>query len=290
MPRSLRPALVHGTYHIAAHGVGEDIVFRDDADRAMYLSLLQQHAASGGVRILAYVLMSNHIHLVLSTTETNLSSFIRRVHGIYGARFNHKYARSGHLFGGRFYSDPVETDEHLLASTRYIHRNPVKAHMVERPEHYAWSSYRAYLGTEPDGFVETQPVLAYFSTDRAKAAHAYASFVMETTDLAGLLEAVNIGHRSVRDLMHGVADFLNLMPTAIEHRTRGSPARHFSVLLLDRRLGWSPHRIAEGMGMSYAGVISILEANGQRGGHYQGLRGRLDEVLESLGDGHGSKR
>lgn len=285
MPRPLRPALTHGTYHITAHGVGDEIIFRDDADRAMYLSLLQEHAASGVVRILAYVLMSNHVHLVLSTSDTNLSSLVQRVHGIYGARFNRKYGRKGHLFGSRFYSDHVETDEHLLASTRYIHRNPVQARMVERPEYYPWSSYRAYLGMEPDGVVDTRPVLQYFATDRTAAIDAHHTFVMQTPDLAAVLEAVNNGQRSVRDLIDAVADILNLSPTAVEHRTRGRPARHLSIMLLRSTLGWTPHRIAEEMRMSLMGVVGVLEGNGQPSSAHGKLQGRFEEVLELLGTG-----
>jgi len=282
MPRPLRPALIHGTYHITAHGVNEEDVFRADSDRRFYLFLLKKHAARGGVRVLAYVLMSNHVHLVVSTADTNLSSLIQRVHGIYGAWFNRQYGRRGHLFGSRFYSDAVSTDAHLLASTRYVHRNPVRAHMVERPEEYAWSSYRAYVGVEPDGLVDPLPVLQCFATERSAAATAYESFVLERTDLAGLLQSINSGQRSTRDLVMAAADLLNLVPTAVDHRTRGSPARRLTCMLLQRVLGWTPHRIASEMGMEYAGVVSALKEDNHRGERHENERARFKEILALL--------
>jgi putative transposase len=117
MPRALRPTLTHGTYHLTARGVNGGIIFGDDEDRTGYFAMLRQHVVDSAVRVLAYVFMGNHVHLVLATIEANLSQMIRQLHGSYAARFNRKYHRTGHLFGGRFYSKPVTRDAYLLAVT-----------------------------------------------------------------------------------------------------------------------------------------------------------------------------
>lgn len=187
MPRPLRPGLLDGTYHITAHGVNQESVFRDDEDRKRYLRLIEEHTTAGYVRVLAYVLMGNHVHLVLATVDTNLSSLVQRVHGIYAARMNRKYGRAGHLFGGRFHCKAVEDDSYLLSVTRYVHRNPVRARIVEHPDQYVWSSYRVYVhvqeeSAQPESFVDPLPVLRSLANDRMAAARSYAAFVLEDVD------------------------------------------------------------------------------------------------------------
>lgn len=157
---------------------GEDI-FRDDLDRSLYLQLLVKAASVTIVRILAYVLMANHIHLVVQTTAPNLHETIHRVNRPYAVRFNRRYGRSGHLFGSRYHSALVLNDIYLLEVTRYIHLNPVRASAAKRPEEYLWSSYRNYMqpGSE-DGLVDVRPVLELLACDRPRACAAYEKFVV----------------------------------------------------------------------------------------------------------------
>ncbi|SHH79528.1 Transposase IS200 like [Clostridium grantii DSM 8605] len=90
--------------------------------------------------------MSNHVHLQVQTTSIHIKEFIRRINGLYAMKFNDKYNYVGHLYQGRYGSEIIETDEYVLGASRYIHLNPVRANMVDKPEDYKWSSYPMIIG------------------------------------------------------------------------------------------------------------------------------------------------
>ena len=140
MPRPLRSQLPDGTYHVTARGVDGTAIFRDDHDREAYVARLERAARRYEWRVLAYCLMDNHVHLLVETRQQQLSSGMQYLHGAYAQRFNRRYNRTGHLFGGRFASFVVDTDEHLAAALDYIRNNPVRARLVEEATAYAWSA------------------------------------------------------------------------------------------------------------------------------------------------------
>ncbi|GFO60225.1 transposase [Geomonas silvestris] len=120
--------------------------------------------------------MSNHYHLLLETPRGNLSHILQYLNGSYTTYFNVKRKRSGHLFHGRFTSILVEAEAYAIELSRYIHRNPVRAGLVERPEEYEWSSYRSYLGlAETPRWLYTDLVLSSFEPDGDVA--RYRNFV-----------------------------------------------------------------------------------------------------------------
>ena len=93
--------------------------------------------------------MSNHYHLLLETPNGNLSEIMRHINGAYTNYFNTKRKRAGHLFQGRYKAILIEADVYLLELSRYIHLNPVRARLVDKPEVYSWSSYQDYIGSRP---------------------------------------------------------------------------------------------------------------------------------------------
>ncbi|MEA2028150.1 MAG: transposase, partial [Campylobacterota bacterium] len=112
MPR--RPQIeIAGYYHIINRGVNRNVIFRDVNDYEYFLELLSLHSKTYGITIHNYCLMSNHYHLLLEITQSNLSKFMRQINGNYAIYFNKKYRRSGHLWQGRFKSSYV-TDEAYL--------------------------------------------------------------------------------------------------------------------------------------------------------------------------------
>lgn len=155
-----------------------DIV-RDDGDRRRFQNFLGESVMKFGWILFAYVLMSNHFHLLLELTEAN--TFSRGMHwlnGRYARWFNRQKERVGHLFQGRFKGHLVEKETYLLEVLRYIVLNPVRAGMVRRPEEYAWSSHRAVLGqarTPP--WLAVDDVLINFGRDREFARLDYRQFV-----------------------------------------------------------------------------------------------------------------
>ncbi len=106
-----------------------------------------------------------------------LSRIMQKISFRYTQWINWRYKRSGHLFQGRFKAVLVNADTYLSELTRYIHLNPVQAHLVQSPEEYQWSSHRAYLGMEEIPWLTTDWVLSFFASDRKDARAAYTDFI-----------------------------------------------------------------------------------------------------------------
>ena len=149
-------------YHITARGDNRERIFIDDADRRYYLSLLHRYKHERfHFKLHAYVLMTNHIHLILEPSPGTIVSRIMQCLAIvYTRYFNRRHNRVGHEFQGRFRSRLIDKDTYLLVPSRYVHLNPVRAGLVRHPQEHPWSSYQAYLnGQDPWGIVDTADVL-----------------------------------------------------------------------------------------------------------------------------------
>lgn len=142
MPRHARQLAESGIYHVMLRGVNRDAIFLDDEDCARFLHALTKARDSSGCAVLAYCLMSNHVHLVLRTGDEPIGAVVKRLGVRYAGWFNRKYGRVGHLFQDRFKSVPVEDDGYFVTLLRYVWNNPVEAGLVQRPEAYLWSSRR----------------------------------------------------------------------------------------------------------------------------------------------------
>jgi putative transposase len=144
MSRPTRLILPAVPLHIIQRGHNRGPCFAGTADYLVYLTLLRQYAVETSCHVHAYVLMTNHVHLLLSTgTRTGPSVLMRRLGQHYVQYFNRRHGRSGTLWEGRFRSCLVDSERYLLVCQRYIELNPVRARMVETPDAYPWSSYRA---------------------------------------------------------------------------------------------------------------------------------------------------
>jgi len=136
------PGVAH---HVTQRGTGRQLVFYTRGDRVSYLRLLKENSERAGLRILAYCLMPNHIHLIaVPGEEDSLAVALRRAHGRYAQYFNARKLRSGHLWQGRFYSCAMD-EHHLWTAIRYVEMNPVRAGLEARPEDYEWSSAAAHI-------------------------------------------------------------------------------------------------------------------------------------------------
>lgn len=145
MPRNARAVEPGLLYHVTQRGTNRGRVFFSVEDRKLYLRLLAQNRATSGVRILAYALMTNHVHLlVVPEHAESLALLFRRVNGRYAQGINIRRGRSGHLWQARFYSCAVE-DERLWTAIQYIEENPCRAGLSDRPERYRWSSAATHL-------------------------------------------------------------------------------------------------------------------------------------------------
>src|SRR5262249_3993822 len=133
-----------------------------------------------GVSLLAYCLMPNHVHLLLEPLEGSLDRFMQGVQQSYTQYFNRAYGEVGHLFQGRYKASPCREDRHLLAVLRYIHQNPVRAHLVARVDQYRFSSHPAYLAGRGSSGVDPRPLLRILGGQDAY--HALMREMPETRD------------------------------------------------------------------------------------------------------------
>lgn len=132
-------------YHVMNRGAGKRDVFLDNADRRKFLSILGEVRDIWNVEIHAYSLMDNHYHLLVHTPNGNLSASLRHIGAEYTQYYNWKHKTDGPLFRGRFKSILVEKDSYFLSLVRYIHMNPVRAGLCNRPEQHSWTSHAAYI-------------------------------------------------------------------------------------------------------------------------------------------------
>ena len=144
MPRPKRLNVPGMPQHVVQRGNNRQVCFHDIYDYRLYLSLLARSSSKHECQIHAYVLMSNHVHLLITPEiKDGVSLLFRDMGRDYVRRFNKRYERSGTLWEGRFKSSLVDSDRYLLACYRYIELNPVRARIVGDPSSYHWSSFQA---------------------------------------------------------------------------------------------------------------------------------------------------
>jgi REP element-mobilizing transposase RayT len=163
-------------YHVIARGNQRRATFLDDADYRAYLRRLALYRERYHVRLHAYCLMPNHVHLLVRTAETPLAKFMQGLQQSYTQRFNRVHDTVGHLFQGRYRAIVCDSERYLLVLVRYIHLNPVRAGLAAQPEDYPYSGHRAYLGQPGPGLIDPAPVLGLLG-----GAAAYARFVAEAS-------------------------------------------------------------------------------------------------------------
>lgn len=164
MPRRPRLHLEGGFYHLIARGDNKETIFQDPKDYSSYLSLLDKYIPLNGAVLHGYVLMPNHIHLILQAGARPLSKLMQVVQQTYTQGFNKRYERVGHVFQGRYKAFLIDEESYLLALIRYIHLNPVRANICATPEQYPWSSHHHYTTGKGPGRVETAFVASVLST------------------------------------------------------------------------------------------------------------------------------
>ena len=165
MPRRARITLANVPHHIIQRGNNRSACFYTEDDYFQYLDWLEKYSFENNCQVHAYVLMTNHVHLLI-TPETNkgLAKMMKSLGQRYVQYINRTYGRTGTLWEGRFRSCVTREDQYVLSCYRYIELNPVRANMVEHPGEYCWSSYRANAQQEPNEMIS--PHDAYLSLGR----------------------------------------------------------------------------------------------------------------------------
>ena len=163
MPRQLRIEYPGAFYHVYSRGNQKQPIFFSDDDRYYYLNILRQaHERLSCISHL-YCLMDSHYHLTLETPDANLSQIMHFINSAYSVYLNKKHERCGHLFQGRFKAILVQADAYARTLATYIHGNPVRKKIVDRPEQFPWSSCQEYYGIRnPPSWLDTSVILGAF--------------------------------------------------------------------------------------------------------------------------------
>jgi putative transposase len=159
LARVVAPGLPH---HVTQRGNGRSRVFFSEADYALYHDLLADACREAKVEVWAWVLMPNHVHLILKPAGADgLRRALASVHRRYAGAIQRRRKRTGHFWQGRFASAVMDED-YLAVALRYVSLNPVRARLTKRPQDWKWSSVRAHLGLTDDGLTEVRPALRRF--------------------------------------------------------------------------------------------------------------------------------
>ncbi len=231
----------------------------------MFLDFLGQAARRFGWSISAWVLMSNHFHLVIQTLQPNLSRGMHWLNSSYAARFNKRHHRWGHLFGGRFKAFLVDHEAYFTEVVRYVVLNPVRANLVARPEDYRWSSYRATAGFEaPPAWLDVDAVLRVFAPDQAVAQSLYREFVLSRI---GCTE--RLWDKAINGIYLGTEEWAKRMRQQVEskprstdhpkaHRAVGRPKMHTIITAVARAAGDTPAALRRVRGGSLRRLVAWL--------------------------------
>jgi len=219
MPRIARSVVPGIPYHVTQRGNRGQDVFFTDADREKYLRWLRKYSLQYHLKIWAYCLMSNHVHLVaVPETEESLAYSLRILHMRHAQHVNKVCAWQGHLWQGRFFSCALD-DIHLAAAIRYVELNPVRAGIVERAEDYPWSSAAAHCGIKEDSLLSNDLPLLRWVDDWSEWVNVPQEDV--TLDY--------IRTRTMKGLPCGSAEFIAKMEEelgrSLMERGRGRPSK-----------------------------------------------------------------
>lgn len=155
MPRIARVVFPGLPHHVTQRGNRRGTVFFEDADRLAYLALLRECTSRHAVDVLAYCLMTNHVHLVLVPQSADaLHRVLKPLHMQHAQRINRTHGWKGHVWQGRYFSSPLD-ETYLWAAIRYVELNPIRAGMVRRAEQYPWSSAAGHCGATHDPVITT---------------------------------------------------------------------------------------------------------------------------------------
>ena len=315
MPRRLRIEFEGAIYHVMARGNARQKIVRDDADRSRLIDGLEQTVVRHDWELLCYVVMGNHLHLLLKTPRPNLGAGMQGFLSGYAIWAGRRWRRLGHLFQGRYRAEMVEDEGYYWTVSRYIHLNPVRAGLVRRPEQWAWSSYAGYRDPRrAQPWVAHDAMLTAWQGDQggrdARAAYIHfveagltgpapspfreavggwilgsERFVARLRSLAGPIrsnpsapEARQLAGLDPKRILAAVAEFYGLDSSALSRRRDPHLARPVAAWLCRRHTEAPLWQLADWLGLSRADSVPNLTRR---------LKGRLKatpELSHDLGE------
>ena len=227
MPRQPRYFIPGMPQHIIARGVDRQAVFFQEADYELYLNSLCRATRDHACAVHAYVLMTNHVHLLVTpTTEKGIPLVMQAMGRLYVQALNRNYTRTGTLWQGRYKASLVQDKQYLLTCHRYIELNPVRANMVKGPGEYRWSSYAHNALGKPDALITPHAIYRQLHPDPAQRRSEYRALFADTLSNA-LLEQLRtqtnacliLGNRRFK------AQIAGMLGREVEHRKAGRPKK-----------------------------------------------------------------
>ena len=208
-------------YHVITRGNQRQKIFKETADYDKYRQILALYRNRYHFRLYAYVLMHNHVHLLLETGDTPLSKALQGVNQSYTLYFNRKYRTVGHLFQGRYKAILCDREAYILGLLKYIHENPVRARIADSIDGYKWSSHHAYTAkSNPLGLVSVDQVLRMFSENKGRARRKYLQF-MRTEEAMTKSEV----YATIDQRLQGDETFVDSVVAKVEDAVKYEPRR-----------------------------------------------------------------
>jgi len=248
MPRKARQISSSNIYHVMVRGVNRQQIFLGSQDYEKFLYILKDYQKECNFTVFAYCLMGNHFHLLLRFEGEPIGQVMRKINTKYASWFNAKYGRVGHLFQGRYKSEPVEDEQYFLNCVRYIHQNPAKANIADIDQ-YAYSSYSAYLSWNKSDFVDTS--LLYSSMNRKQFLKFHEEIEDEVVMDIENIERIRLTEEQARKIVYDVAkcnnadEFQSLDKTHRKIYLREIKALGVGVVQLSRLTGESEYKIRQ---------------------------------------------
>ena len=149
MPRQARKNLITNFIHIMSQGINKEYIFQENRYKKKYLEILYKKISDYNIKLISYCVMDNHVHLVVYYKNVeDLTEFMSRTNTTYAKWYNDSKNRVGYVFRDRYKTEPITDYHHLISCINYVHNNPVKANIIDKPEQYQYSSYKNYLSDE----------------------------------------------------------------------------------------------------------------------------------------------
>ena len=239
MPRKPRYYVPGVPVHVIQRGNNRAACFFAEEDYRVYLDCLGEAARDRGCQVHAYVLMTNHVHLLMTpTTPEAISKVMQSVGREYVLYINHTYRRTGTLWEGRHKASLIDSELYLLVCYRYIEMNPVRAGMVNSPADYRWSSYRHHALAEPDPVIEDHTLYHALGRTPEERTTAYRELFrthLDPIQVHAIRAATNVG------MPLGNERFKEQIETALQckvgHAHRGRPRKDVSLKLTSEGRG-----------------------------------------------------
>ena len=206
MPRRARFIIDDGIYHVMIRGNNHNRIFDCDYDFKYFLELIKEAKFKFEIKIYHYVLMDNHVHLIIKSQKgINLSEAMKKINVSYTSYYRRRYGGIGHFFQDRFKSYIIQDGKYLLECGRYVELNPVKAGIVKFPDEYKWSSYHLYAEGIRNDLVDKNPEYDGLSDNKANLMNLYKMYVKD-----GISEQVN-EDKCFREGIYGSDNFKSEM-------------------------------------------------------------------------------